>query len=300
MIAGHFLLAFTVAALTAHYMGKEEAVKIGVLAGLFSVIPDIDIIYAWKEILVLFTSGFYSFTDSFWQASRATHRGLSHSLVTGMIGAAGFTFYRERKNKIFASIFTAFMVFYGLYFGSILSASVMLLFTASGLLIAEKFPGKVSIREFSAAAVFGLLIHPFGDLFTGTPPEFLYPLSSNLMSRRIFLSQDPVFNLLALFSLEIFLGWAALLTLLHIKDRSLFSSLERTSGMGLLFIFSGPFIDAPTMSTAYQFTFSLLILGFTGAEISRRRRTQDLVDLSVNFLSILSLGILSYLIFYLV
>jgi hypothetical protein len=32
MIAGHFLLAFTIAALTARYVGKEKVVKIGVLA----------------------------------------------------------------------------------------------------------------------------------------------------------------------------------------------------------------------------------------------------------------------------
>jgi hypothetical protein len=153
MIAGHFLLVFPLAALLSRYIGvgKTDAVKIGFLAGGFALLPDINIIYAWKKILAL-SSGFYQFTEAFWRASQATHRGLSHSLVTLLIGASGFTLHQHRSSKIVAAALTSFMVLFGFFFGGVLTLVVLVLFTTGGLLLSSRWSG--SLKKFFPGCIY--------------------------------------------------------------------------------------------------------------------------------------------------
>lgn len=75
MIVGHFLLAFCVAALIARFLGydAEYALFAGIFAGSFAALPDIDILFAWKEIMVFFGSGMSEFVDAFWSSSKVVH-----------------------------------------------------------------------------------------------------------------------------------------------------------------------------------------------------------------------------------
>lgn len=66
----------------------------GVFAGGFAVLPDLDIVYALKGLTGFLAPG--SVVDSFWDASRVIHRGVSHSLVTGFIAASLFALGYER------------------------------------------------------------------------------------------------------------------------------------------------------------------------------------------------------------
>jgi hypothetical protein len=135
---------------------------------------------------------------------------------------------------------------------------------------------------------------------TGTPPDFFHPLNISLLSDKLVLFSDSVLNLLAVLGIEVILGWAAILTYAKLKDREILKSMNKISGLGVLFVFSAPYINSPTLSSAYQFVFSLIVISLAGTAIMERRYTRERFFLSVNFLAIFSLGALSYLLFYLV
>jgi membrane-bound metal-dependent hydrolase YbcI (DUF457 family) len=102
IIAEHFFLAFSAVSLTAYYLGRrsEEALMVGLAAGLFALIPDIDVLYALTELAEV-TSGFYALTGSFCGASQQTHRGFTHSLVTSLIPVSIFSIhYLTEKNNL--------------------------------------------------------------------------------------------------------------------------------------------------------------------------------------------------------
>ena len=72
---------------------------LGLAAGLFALIPDIDVLYAFTEIAEV-TSGFYGFKDSFWDASQQTYGGFTHSLVTSRIAVSMFSINYLTEEKI--------------------------------------------------------------------------------------------------------------------------------------------------------------------------------------------------------
>jgi membrane-bound metal-dependent hydrolase YbcI (DUF457 family) len=64
-------------------------------------------------------------------------------------------------------------------------------------------------RAVLGTALFGLFSHPFGDLFTGTSPQFLYPFDRTLIDQRITISSSPTEHLLAAMGIELLVVWIA-------------------------------------------------------------------------------------------
>jgi len=304
MMVGHAFLAFAIAGLGAYLLGieKEKALILGIFAGLFAFVPDIDMIYAWKEIFTVFQSGLLGFSDSFWAASTVIHRGLTHSLTTGLIGTAAFmAYYRHRKLSVLI-LGTVLLALYGLIFESWLAARVLTLYSLAGLAITEGAIryDKLSVKKIGAASLIGLTSHPFGDLFTGTPPKFLAPTDITLFQDTLVLNADPTLNFLGVFIIELGAIWAGLITAFYLMDRKIGSSLYRGRLLGIVFSIAAFFIE-PSLSESYRFVFSILglaslsaaIIFFADEEISLNRRGQ--LELVLNFFATTTIGITAYL-----
>lgn len=309
MIAGHVSLAFVIAALLAYRWGVEarRCLTLGVFAAAFTLLPDVDIIFAWKEIAVILTSGLSGFVDSFWAASGEFHRGATHTLLALILSFAGFyTYYKKNINSLAFGIVSASAV-YGLAAGGLMGSMVMAVFAALGLKLTDISRERIEAREFLLVAGTGLLTHPFGDVFTGNPPDFLFPLDMVLLESRVVLNADPVLNLLSVFLLEIFLLLAAVLVTVEISDEELFSLASPLALLGLLYMPFYYVIPEPTLSVSYHFVFSSVGLAIAGTIVLYIRESErgltdleDIISLGLNMVLTLLLAVASYLIAYLV
>nr|WP_225308116.1 metal-dependent hydrolase [Haloarcula sp. CBA1131] len=83
MFVGHALFAFALGGLAAWWLGlsRERAVQLGVIAGLFAAVPDVDIVYAPFGLLVGAAENLTA--DGFWETANVVHRGPTHSLLLG-------------------------------------------------------------------------------------------------------------------------------------------------------------------------------------------------------------------------
>jgi hypothetical protein len=79
-----------------------------------------------------------------------------------------------------------------------------------------------------------LLAHPFGDIFTGTPPDFPYPLPLELINERIAIFPDPLLNFLAVFGLQLFFIWPGILSYVLIKGKNLREEHRIVSATGFI------------------------------------------------------------------
>jgi len=86
MFAGHALLAFALAAGAASLAGcdADRALAVGVLAGVFGLAPDVDILYA--PVGLAGAASLPTAETAFWATGNIVHRTATHSLVVG--GAA--------------------------------------------------------------------------------------------------------------------------------------------------------------------------------------------------------------------
>lgn len=264
MIVGHAALGFLVAALAAYYMDidPDRCLAIGIFAATFAALPDIDLVFASGEILTIFSSGGGAFIDSFWEASESFHRGITHTLVGLVLSAVAFTFYRERARTEIAAGMVFLSAAFGFVLGGLLSAAIMTVFSMAGIFITHLSTNYLGRKEFVLAAFIGLVSHPFGDIFTGVPPDFLFPLGLNLLESRIVLNQDPVLNLLSVLLLELFILFMAVLTAIMLKEDDLRSHLTPAPLLGIFYVPMYFFIPQPTLSSAYVFVFLAVTLGF--------------------------------------
>jgi membrane-bound metal-dependent hydrolase YbcI (DUF457 family) len=91
MFIGHGLLAFALVALAGDALGwsRDRALWLGVLAGAFATVPDVDMLYAPIGVLGG-VDGLFEASEAFWSASSVVHRTVTHSLVLGAVAALGF------------------------------------------------------------------------------------------------------------------------------------------------------------------------------------------------------------------
>lgn len=301
MIIGHFFLAFALTAIIGKYLKLEDerTLKLGLLAAVLALTPDIDIVFALKEIFAL-GSGFYEFTDSFWTASEATHRGLTHSLIILGATSSGLITYQRTGNKLFASLlltgFTAAAATQG-----ILPAATIAIFIALCLALTERIGKEFSLKEYSLGLFTGLIIHPFGDVFTGTPPEFFYPLGLTLIESRIVLHSDPVINLLSILLIELSTAVLAIKKYSDIKELKIGDELSYIPLLGILFVFPGLFIREPTMSTSYQMVGGLVVFSAAAVFLDRLlEERNDSFALMINVTATSVICTISYLAYYLI
>ena len=269
MFVGHGLAAFALVGFLARWRGRtaEHALQLAVVAALFATVPDIDILYGPLGLLNGI-SGVFDAADSFWSTGNVVHRGPTHGMVLGAVAAAAFALW-YRQGTVSSALglcgFVLIVAIATVTSGS-LAGAVVAAMTLSGLLIlvlARRF-GLSAAGVFATASV-GLLSHPLGDLFTGEPPQLLYPFDVTLVGERIALSADPTLHLLGAFVIELSIIWLALIVYCRLTDRRVRSSIDRKAALGVGYAAAAVTLPAPTLDVSYYFVFSILVFGIIGA-----------------------------------
>ncbi|MEF8784475.1 MAG: metal-dependent hydrolase [Haloarculaceae archaeon] len=305
MFVGHGLLAFAIAASVAHRRGwsTDRALAVGILAGLFGTLPDIDMAYALFG-LAAGAEGLFAASDAFWEAASVVHRAVTHSLVLGAIAAVGFAAWRARTTNAMGrtriwlgAVVLSFTALLGSVFltSGPLAAAIVAIFLLGGLAIVHVAGG----LDFGpgivlATALLGLLTHPFGDLFTGAPPQFLYPLDVTIVADRVLLHPDPTLHLLGAFFVELATIWLALVALAHLRGWQLLPRVRPRAALGVGYAGAVFAIPAPTLQVSWPFVFSVLGVGLIAVPIRLRRQVGDHWYTVVTALTAVTLAGLAY------
>ncbi|WP_049899044.1 metal-dependent hydrolase [Halococcus agarilyticus] len=283
MFVGHGLLAFALVAAGARWIGRsrEHALALGVAAGAFATLPDVDILYAPIGVVA---SGALD-VEGFWAAGNVVHRAVTHSLVVAPIAAVAFGCWClaeagtgvgvERagdpstagiaEHGVAVAVLAGLVVIAGIVSGP-LGACVMAVFGIAGLGVATaavRFGG-CSPGAVSVVALFGLASHPFGDLVTGGPPRLLYPFDATLLHERLVLAADPTLHLFGAFWLELATIWLALAVYASLTDRRMRDVIHGRAALGVAYAAAVLAIPAPTLASSYEFVFSVLAVGVVG------------------------------------
>ncbi|WP_423744408.1 metal-dependent hydrolase (plasmid) [Haladaptatus sp. SPP-AMP-3] len=272
MMVGHALLAFGLAALVAQrFWSTERALAFGVIAGVFATVPDVDMTYAVIGLAQAGFGGVWEMTAAFWGSSHLVHRAVTHSLVVAAIAGPAFVLATRNwwQKSLSAGLLSA-LVWVAFVTSGLLGAGVMLVFVVVGTVAALVADSRTDLGPGALllAVVFGLASHPFGDVFTGAPPQFFYPLDVTLLHSRITLLPDPTLNLLAIFGLELVLAWFAVSVYFHLRvgdvRKQLREHVHPRAALGAGYALAALVIPAPTLSVSYQFVFSVLAVGAVG------------------------------------
>lgn len=281
MMVGHALGAFAVAAGLAALRGwdGDRAIALGAVAAGFAAVPDVDIAYALVGVARTGLGDVWATADAFWSTGNEVHRAVTHSLVVGAPTAfAAILWSAERtgdgtprprhdaRNRLAATVTLVALVAGVFLVDGVVGALVMALFSlaALGVSIAAARRTSLSVRALGVAALFGLLSHPFGDLFTGEPPAFGYPLDVTLVAERVALHPDPTLNLLAVFGLELAVAWLAAVAYLRLRSRTVRAAVDRRCALGAVYGLAALLIAPPTLSVSYHFVFTVLAVGLVG------------------------------------
>ncbi|ELZ10384.1 metal-dependent hydrolase [Natrialba aegyptia] len=300
MFVGHALLAFAVAGLIADWHGwpRRHALFVAVIAGAFGALPDIDILYALTGLgHWLLADGALSAPTAFWNASRTVHRSVTHSLLVGAVAAPAFglvafamqTREPDRPRRPIGSALAALaslslfglLVLAALLRSGPLAAFVMSLFLGTGTLLSlasvrastlasalgdtpdlnsASLPA-ISPSTLTLAALWGLWSHPWGDLVTGSPPDWFFPADSTLLASRVVLHSDPTLHLLAAFAIELGAIWLAAITFCRLTDRNVFAAIDPRAGLAAGYGLAAVVTTPPTLDVSYHFVFSILSVG---------------------------------------
>lgn len=301
MFVGHALFAFALTALGATRLNvpRERALKYGVVAGLFAAVPDVDVIYAPAGLLLGSAQQFSP--DLFWETANIIHRGPTHSLVLGAVLAAAVVLWMSgtRLSKALSLSLAALLVVIGTAFSGAVGGVVVLAFTIAGYGVAVG-AGRYGIdpRELVPLALIGLLSHPFGDLFTGSPPPFLYPFDITVVAERIALHPDPTANLLAAFAVELGVVWLAVWTYTRLSGAELPQLVTRRASLGVGYAAAVMILPAPTMEQSAQFVFSVLAIGVVGAPMRPFSAEIDWLETAVTGLAAVTVALAAYALAY--
>ena len=285
MFLGHGLFAFALVALGGHAIGwsRERALWLGVLAGAFATVPDVDMLYAPIGLLGG-ANGLLDASEAFWNASAVVHRTVTHSLVLGAAAALAYGLVavryrstvpaRDRLAAVTAGVaLLAGLVGTAAVVSGGLAAVVVALFCLVGLAVAVSAARRgVDAHLVGATALIGLVTHPFGDLFTGEPPVMVYPFDVTVFAERVTLHPDPTLHLLGAFAVELATIWFAAYALFTLTDRRFRDHLSPRAGLGAGYAAAALAIPAPTLSTSYPFVFSILPLASVGVVGAARGR----------------------------
>lgn len=307
MFVGHGLLAFAIAASVATRRGwpADRALAVGALAFCFGTLPDIDMVYALFG-LAAGAEGLFAASDAFWAAASVVHRAVTHSLVLGALAAGAFAAWRARETHApetrQAVVWGAVALGAALtLLGAVsvasgaLALAIVAVFLAAGLGIvrvarALDFGPQVVL----GTGLLGLLTHPFGDLFTGTPPQFLYPLDVTLFEDVVVLHPDPTLHLLGAFFLELSTFWLALLAVASLRGWRLLPRVRPRAALGLGYGAAVFAIPAPTLQLSWPFVFSVLGVGAVGVPLRLRAQVDDNWYTVVTALTAVTLAGLAY------
>jgi len=301
MFIGHALLAFALAVVAAERFSvpRPRALRYGLLAGLFAAVPDVDVVYA--PVGLLLRSAETVSPDVFWETANVIHRGPTHSLVMGAVLALAVYWWAvgTRPARALSLSLAVLLVLVGSAFSGVLGGAVVVVFTVSGLVVgAVASRATVSPRPLLGAALVGLLSHPFGDLFTGSPPPFLYPFDAVLVAERVALHPDPTGQLLAAFAVELGAIWLAVLAYARLTDRDLPELVSPRASLGAGYAVAALLLPAPTMEQSAHFVFSVLAIGVVGAPVRPFSHGVDTLRTLVTGLAAVTVAAVAYALAY--
>ncbi|MFB6074772.1 MAG: metal-dependent hydrolase [Haloarculaceae archaeon] len=303
MFVGHAMLAFALVGLGAVRLGwsREAALRLAVVAALFATLPDVDIVYAPVGLLGG-VSGVAGAVHTFWVTGNVVHRGPTHSLVLGVMTAvaAGAAARRTASGRVVAAVLLVAVVGTALAVSGILGGVVVGVFVLGAVAlvaVARRFSLPAGATAIAAAA--GLLSHPFGDLFTGSPPAMLYPFDATLFTARVHLLADPTLNLLGAFAVELATIWLAFAVYCRLTRRRPLALIDRRAVAGAAYPLAALWLPAPTIDAASPFVFSVLAVGFVGVTPPRIERVLTLRAVGTA-LAAVTVAWLAYLLVYLV
>lgn len=302
MFVGHGMLAFALVGLVALALDVERkrAMALAVTAFLFATVPDVDMVYAISGLLGASLSSPLTLAESFWSASTVVHRSMTHSLIVAIPAAVAFTLIgRSRIETAGALTIGAGIVALGASFSGPVTGLVAMAFVAGGLFVgtgARRYG--LDRRAVGIVALVGLLTHPFGDVFTGQPPDLFYPLSVSVLDGRIALTADPTLNLLIAFGVELAAIWLGAFAFAQLRGVRLRSHLKPRATLGAAYATAVLFLPAPTIDGSYHFVFSVIAVGMVGAVPFRRRLPGGLTALTTGLAGITVAGV-AYTIAYL-
>lgn len=285
MFVGHGLLAFAIVAGLAHErgVGRDRALAVGLLAAAFATVPDVDVLHPLFALAVA-PVPIGDAPAAFWALSTAVHRTVTHSLVVGTVAALGVTAWAARRDArpsrwhdlagpaLAAGGLAALVGLVALVWilDGTAAAAVMAAMALAGLVLARvALRHGLGVGQVGAAALVGLLSHPFGDLLTGQPPPLFYPLGVELELSRVSLHPDATLHLLGAFLVELATVWLALAVLARLSDVHLAPHVGRRSFAGFGYAGAVLVLPAPSLDAATAFVFSLVAVGLVGVPVRR-------------------------------
>jgi membrane-bound metal-dependent hydrolase YbcI (DUF457 family) len=270
MFVGHAALAFALVGGVAIARGwsAERALALGVVAGAFAALPDVDMVYALVGVAGAAGSDALAVAGAFWSTGNVVHRAVTHSLVlappVALLAALRAT--DARVARALSVVLALLLVSLVGVAGGALAALVTLPFVL-GAAVVGAVAGRhadLTAGQLLVAALVGLVTHPFGDLFTGEPPAMLYPLDAALVTERVTLAADPTLHLLAAFGIELATVWAAVAVVCVASGLRPRAAVSPRATLGAGYAASVLLIPAPTLDLSYPFVFSVLAVGLLG------------------------------------
>lgn len=275
MIIGHAPLAFVsvvIVLLSFTDFPRQKIVYFGLVAGIASVLPDIDILFPLASIVLVDDFSLANIISQFWMVAEQQHRFATHSIII-LGGSSCITitqmFLPKRVQK-YSVPFTLLAIFI-----SPISLPIQLIMssTITTLYILRSHTRKIlSVRELGLFFTIGFIIHPIGDMFTGTPPTILYPFTDILELTRVSFG-NPTLHFGIVFIFEIgslilsFLLLAYLtennfITYSNVKPKP-YHIISAVSIIGCLLLYFN-FQISPTVDSATTFVIPLVSLTIIG------------------------------------
>lgn len=305
MFLGHATLAFALAIFVGSVLGvdRNRLLALGVTAGLFAAVPDVDMVYALVGLTAIDSGSVFAVTESFWAASTLVHRAMTHSLVVAVPAAIAFVLsVGSHRERVVSAVLLGALVAVSAVVSGWLGALVMVVFAVAGVLVAHWTARyELDRRALLGVALLGLASHPFGDVFTGEPPMLLYPLNVTVFDGTIALHGDPTLHLLGAFALELAAIWLGVLAYHHATGDSIRSHVNPRATVGAAYAVAVFVIPPPTLDVSYHFVFSVLAVGFVGGVPDPiRRRIPDRASAFVTGLAAVTLAGVGYALAYVV
>lgn len=306
MFIGHGLLAFAIAASVAAMFGWDarRATLVGLVAAAFATLPDVDIAYAGVGLINDF-DGLLTIDDVFWDGANVAHRDVTHALTVALVSSLGFAGlvwrgWRHPSSIVAAGMLLSLVVIAGTIGGSIAGAIVALFVFAGGLIAGVADLEGFGARSIGLAAALGLVTHPFGDFFTGTPPALLWPFDPPVDLGLVALHPDPTLHLLGAFFIELGIIWLAVLVYASVNGWSVLPAVSPVSSLGVSYGGAVFLIPAPTIHVAAPFVLSVLAVGLLALPIGRGEDVPARWRVPLTGLTAVTVAALSYTAVYLV
>jgi hypothetical protein len=281
MFVGHAFLALALGLLVGRLAGRREehVLALGLVAAGGSIIPDLDLVVSLGSIAGVLGDSLVGSWEGYWQASNPLHRDVSHTLVGGLgaavvAGGAAIgtrSFFDQRVGPLFGAVGLGIvglfvpLVLFGpsvrpvgwLGFAVVLLGAVLL-----GAVAATKTD--LGAGAILAGAALGLALHPFTDIFLGSPPRIFYPLDPGVLTESVRFAADSTLNLLAIALAELGAVWVGVLALSRVRGRRVGALVDRWAAIGLGYPILMLAVPQPTMAAAHWLGFTLVPFGIVG------------------------------------